>query len=82
MRDRTPPQQLALGEALALLGNAQFGTKNFDAAEKAFTEALQIVEQNAGAASPKLLILCVASVTRWLQADSTARQSRSWNVPC
>ncbi len=55
LRDRTPPQPLALGEALALLGNAQFGARNYGAAEQAFTESLQLVEQNVGAASPKLL---------------------------
>lgn len=55
LRDRTPPQPLALGEALALLGNAHFGAQDYGAAEKAFTESLQLVEQNVGAASPKLL---------------------------
>ncbi len=55
LRDRTPPQPLAVGEALALLGNAHFGAKDYGSAETAFTESLQIVEQNVGAASPKLL---------------------------
>lgn len=52
-RDKGPP--LALSEALSLLGNAQFGAKDYTAAEKTFTESLQIVEQHAGAASAKLL---------------------------
>ena len=52
-RDQGPP--LALSEALSLLGNAQFGAKDYTAAETAFTESLQIAEQHAGAASPKLL---------------------------
>jgi tetratricopeptide (TPR) repeat protein len=55
LRDRTPPQQLALGEALALLGNAHLGARDYGAAEQAFSESLQIVEQNVGAASPKLI---------------------------
>lgn len=52
-RDQGPP--LALSDALSLLGNAQFGAKDYAAAETAFTESLQIVEQHAGAASVKLL---------------------------
>src|SRR5262249_52695569 len=54
-RDKAPPQPLVLADALVLLGNAQYGAKNYDAAEKAYTESLQTVEQHAGAASPKLL---------------------------
>lgn len=54
-RERAAQQPLALAEALSLLGNAQYGAKNYDSAEKAFAEALQTVEQHAGAASPKLL---------------------------
>jgi tetratricopeptide (TPR) repeat protein len=49
-RNRTPPQPLALAEALSLLGNAQFGSQDYGAAEKTFEEALQIVDQNVGAA--------------------------------
>jgi TonB family protein len=54
-RDQAKQQPLALADALVLLGNAQFGAKNYDAAEKAYTESLQTVEQYAGAASPKML---------------------------
>src|ERR1700754_724558 len=45
-------QPLALAEALSLLGDAQYGAQDYVAAEKAFTEAMQTVEQHAGAASP------------------------------
>jgi TonB family protein len=48
-------QPLALAEALTLLGNAQFGARNYIDAEIAFKEALQLAEARAGAASPKLL---------------------------
>jgi TonB family protein len=54
-RERAAQQPLALAEALSLLGNAQYGAKNYDSAEKAFSESLQIVEQHAGVATPKLL---------------------------
>jgi TonB family protein len=54
-RDNAKQQPLVLAEALALLGNANYGAKNYEAAEQAFTEAAQTVEQHAGAASPKLL---------------------------
>lgn len=54
-RENAKQQPLALAEALSLLGNANYGAKNYEAAEKAFTEALQTVEQYAGAASPKML---------------------------
>ena len=54
-RENAKQQPLALADALALLGNANYGAKNYDAAEKAFTEAAQIVELHAGAASPRLL---------------------------
>ena len=54
-RARTPQEPLALAEALSLLGNAQFGAKDYIAAEKAFVESLQTVEQHAGGASAKLL---------------------------
>jgi len=54
-RAQTPQEPLALAEALSLLGNAQFGAKDYIAAEKAFTESLQTVEQHAGGASVKLL---------------------------
>ena len=54
-RATVPPRPLALADALSLLGNAQYGARDYASAEKAFTEALQIVEQHAGAASPKLL---------------------------
>ena len=54
-RENAKQQPLALADALALLGNANYGAKNYDAAEKAFAEAAQIVELHAGAASPKLL---------------------------
>jgi TonB family protein len=54
-RERAPQQPLALAEALSLLGNAHYGAKDYASAEKNFTEALQVVEQHAGAASPKLL---------------------------
>jgi TonB family protein len=54
-RDKATQQPLALADALVLLGNAQYGAKNYDAAEKAYTEAMQTVEQHAGAASPKML---------------------------
>jgi TonB family protein len=54
-RTRAAQQPLALSEALALLGNAQFAAKDYTAAEATFTEALQIAETHAGGASPKLL---------------------------
>lgn len=54
-RARTPPEPLALAEALSLLGNAHFGAKDYIAAETAFVESLQTVEQHAGGASVKLL---------------------------
>ncbi len=54
-RARTSQEPLALAEALSLLGNAQFGAKDYIAAEKSFTESLQTIEQHAGGASPKLL---------------------------
>lgn len=54
-RERAAQQPLALAEALSLLGNAQFGAKNYEAAETAFNEALQLVDQHAGPGSPKLL---------------------------
>ncbi|HKU15363.1 MAG TPA: TonB family protein [Steroidobacteraceae bacterium] len=54
-RERTPPQPLALSESLSLLGNAQLGARDYAAAEASFSEALQLVEQYAGAASAKLL---------------------------
>jgi TonB family protein len=54
-REKAAKQPLALADALVLLGNAQYGAKNFDAAEKAYTESLHTVEQHAGAASPKTL---------------------------
>jgi len=46
---------LALADALALLGNAQYGAKDYVAAEKAFTESLETVEQHGGPGSPRLL---------------------------
>ena len=54
-RDSAAQHPLALAEALSLLGNAQYGAKDYIAAEKAFTESLQTVEQHAGAASPRML---------------------------
>jgi TonB family protein len=48
-------QPLALSEALTLLGNAQFGARNYSEAQTAFKEAVQIVEARAGGASPQLL---------------------------
>jgi TonB family protein len=48
-------QPLALSEALTLLGNAQFGARNYSEAQTAFKEAVQIVEAHAGGASPQLL---------------------------
>ena len=54
-RSTAAQQPLALAEALTLLGNAQFGARNFDAAETAFNESLKITEARAGAASSKLL---------------------------
>jgi TonB family protein len=54
-RAREPQEPLVLAEALSLLGNAQFGAKDYIAAEKAFTESVQTVEQHAGGASAKLL---------------------------
>ena len=54
-RAQEPQEPLALAEALTLLGNAQFGAKDYLAAEKAFAESLQTVEQHAGGASAKLL---------------------------
>jgi TonB family protein len=54
-RTRAAQQPLGIAEALSLLGNAQYGARNFTAAEAAFTEALQLVEKHVGAASPKLL---------------------------
>ena len=54
-RAHAQQQPLALAEALTLLGNAQFGARNYNDAETAFKEALQLAEARAGAASPKLL---------------------------
>jgi tetratricopeptide (TPR) repeat protein len=54
-RERAAQQPVALAEALSLLGNAQFGAKDYAAAESAFTESLKIVEQHVGPSSPKLL---------------------------
>lgn len=54
-RAATPPEPLLLAEALSLLGNAQFGARDYVAAEKAFVESVQTVEQHTGTASPKLL---------------------------
>lgn len=54
-RETAAQQPLALADALVLLGNAQYGAKNYDAAERAYTESLQSVERYAGAASPKTL---------------------------
>jgi TonB family protein len=54
-RTQAAQQPVALSEALSLLGNAQFGARDFGAAEAAFTEALQLVEGRVGTASPKLL---------------------------
>lgn len=54
-RELAAQQPFPLVEALTLLGNAQFGAKNYADAETAFKEALQIAEARAGAASPKLL---------------------------
>ncbi|HKQ15655.1 MAG TPA: TonB family protein [Steroidobacteraceae bacterium] len=54
-REHVAQQPLALAEALSLLGNAHYGAKDYASAEKAFTEAIQTVEQHAGVASPKLL---------------------------
>jgi TonB family protein len=54
-RTRAAQQPLALSEALTLLGNAQFGGKDYNSAETTFDEALKIAEAHAGAASPKLL---------------------------
>jgi len=54
-RANAAQQPLALGEALTLLGNAQLGARNFDAAATAFNESLQITEARVGAASSQLL---------------------------
>jgi TonB family protein len=54
-RSTAAQQPLALAEALTLLGNAQFGARNFDAAETAFNESLKLTEARVGAASPQLL---------------------------
>jgi len=54
-RERVKQQPLALADALSLLGNAHYGAKDYVSAEKDFTESLQIVEQHAGTATPKLL---------------------------
>jgi TonB family protein len=54
-REKTPAQPAALGEALALLGNAHYGARDYAAAEKAFTEAVETIEPHVGAGSPKLL---------------------------
>jgi TonB family protein len=54
-RDNAAKQPLALADALVLLGNAQYGARNYDAAEKAYTESMQTVEQHAGAASPRMI---------------------------
>ena len=54
-RTAATQEPLALADALTLLGNAQLGARNFDAALTAFNESLQIAEARAGAASPKLL---------------------------
>src|SRR4030095_10683083 len=43
-RESAAQHPLALAEALSLLGNAQYGAKDYVAAEKAFTEALETVE--------------------------------------
>lgn len=54
-RERAAQQPLALAEALSLLGNAHYGAKDYAAAEQAFAESVQTVEQHAGPASSKLL---------------------------
>jgi tetratricopeptide (TPR) repeat protein len=54
-RERAAQQPVVLAEALSLLGNAQFGAKNYEAAETAFNESLQLVEQHLGPASARLL---------------------------
>jgi TonB family protein len=54
-RSREPQQPLALAEALSLLGHAQYGAKDYVAAEKAFVESVQTIEQHSGAASSRLL---------------------------
>jgi TonB family protein len=53
-RDRAD-QPLALADALSLLGDAQLAQADYVAAENAFREALQIVEQDGHAANPKLI---------------------------
>src|SRR6185503_7189066 len=54
-REKSPQQPLVLADALSLLGNAEYGAADYIAAEAAFTEALALLEQHAGAGSAKLL---------------------------
>lgn len=55
LRPTLPASALPLAEALSLLGNAQLRKGNLVAAESAFTEALQLVEQHANRTSIKLV---------------------------
>lgn len=54
-RLRSNEEPLALAEALTLLGNAQLGSRNYLAAESAYSEALQILQPRVAPASDKLL---------------------------
>ena len=54
-RENVAKRPYALAEALSLLGNAELGKADYAAAEAAFGEALQIVEQHAGSTSVRLL---------------------------
>lgn len=54
-RPATEESAIRLGEALALLGNAQLGKGNLVAAEAAFNESLQLTERYAGASSAKMV---------------------------
>lgn len=50
-----PDQPYGLAEALTLLGNAQLGKADYEAAEAAFREALQVVSEHASSTSSHLL---------------------------
>jgi tetratricopeptide (TPR) repeat protein len=54
-REKTPPQPLALAEALSLLGGAQLSASDYVNAEAAYTEALKLAEEHSGAMNAALL---------------------------
>ena len=54
-REKTPPQPLALAEALSLLGGAQLSASDYVNAEAAYSEALKLAEEHSGAMNAALL---------------------------